>query len=235
MYYRLQNVGRYINIEINVFKWWITFLVIVQREMLASFRTQSHTRFIQFLVLFLNDRRPFPISKSFIWQVVWFRGLLIKFMAWGYRKISLNWPFREIAYQRIQRKTTQDPLEQGPGRAHKVTLKNPSTHQDPWGANPRGRRTSSRSSSPWLLLLRCGRTLGTCARRGTTSERLEGGYERFLPPPPPESQPTETRGTLFIDESKRLLTGGAHVSLCPTTCPSVYLSVCVRSPLITVL
>lgn len=56
-----------------------------------------------------------------------------------------------------------------------------------------------------------------------------GGYERFLPPPPSESQPTETRGTLFIDESKRLLTGGAHVSLCPTTCPSVCLSACVRA------
>lgn len=193
--------------------------------MLASLRTQPHTRFIQYLVLFLNDRKPFLNSKSFIWQVVWFRVLLIKFMAWGCRKKSLNWPFSEIAYQQIQTKATQEPLEQGPGRPHKVTLMKPSTHPDPWGANPRGRRTSSRSSSPWLRL-RCGRTLGTCARRGTTSQRLEGGTNAF-------SHRHRQRASRPRLVERFLLTRASDFWLVELTChsarPRVRLSVCLRA------
>lgn len=38
------------------------------------------------------------------------------------------------------------------GHKYLQDMRRPPTHQDPWGADPHGRTTSSRSSLPWLRL-----------------------------------------------------------------------------------
>lgn len=119
-------------------------------------------------------------------------------------------------------RTKQLPLV-GPKKKTVQRTPTPSTHPDPWGANPRGRRTSSRSSSPWLRL-RCGRW----GRVRDVEPRATGEGVKIATAAfshrQSQSQPTKTRGTLFIDGASDFdwwssrVTLPNHVSVCLRAC-----------------
>lgn len=154
-------------------------------------------------------------------------------MTWGYTvEKALIWPFSEIAYQQIQTKTTQEPLEQG---AQDFITKNP-----PWTTTPRLTRTPGgqilADVGPPLVLLHhgcgllCGRVRDVEPRASDWRGEGKDRNERFLPPPQPPAEPADRdswnafywREQATFDWWSSRVTLPDHVSVC--VCASALLS-----------